>query len=314
MLTRPLLDTTAGDQVRTENFQTPELRRPTNAALKAAENAGAYGRKRAQLRYPFVERLHADDAPPPMARMLRGGQGGQVRMKLYLSYLWMQREDEATPLSFTARAWATLFDLKDPAGAGARRVSDAQAWLNKNHFIEINAQAGRPNQVVVLNETGDGSEYVAPGAAARIEARSALGAVYNRYVQIPRTFWTNGHLTVLSGAGIAMFLVLLCQRGPASEDEALWFSPREAEGKFALSEDTRSKGLRELAAAGLVETRRRQINPTDFEVVHVRNVHFLKLERLEKPATISASAPAKPRVVRVPRKRPESDERASYKP
>ncbi|WP_435256175.1 hypothetical protein [Streptomyces althioticus] len=280
-------------------------RSPSNEALRAAESAARYGRNRAQLRYSFVQRARPDDPPPPLTRMLRGGRGGQVRLKLYLSYLWMQKEDTAQGLTFTSRAWATLLDLRDPATAGARRISDAQAWLAENRFIEVTSQMGRPNQIVVLNENGTGEPYVAPGAAARKEAaESDLGAILHRYIQIPRTFWTNGYLTMLSGAGVAMFLVLLCERGPASDGEALWFSPKDAERRFALSEDTRSKGLRELADAGLVRTRRRPINPTDFEVVHVRNVHYLDLEHLNETAVMK---PRPRRVVRVPKKRTAAD-------
>lgn len=291
--------------MQAENPTAQTKRSPSNGALQAAENASRYGRNRAQLRYSFVQRAHPDDPPPPLARMLRGGRGGQVRLKLFLSYLWMQKEDTAQGLTFANRAWATLLDLRDPATAGARRIGDAQAWLEENQFIEIVSQMGRPNQVVVLDESGTGEPYVAPGAAARKEAaETAFGALIHRYVQIPRAFWTSGYLTVLSGAGVAMFLALLCERGPASNDEALWFSPKDAERRFALSEDTRSKGLRELADAGLVRTKRRPINPTGFEVVHVRNVHYLDLDRLNETAVIN---PGPRRVVRIPKKRTTAD-------
>ncbi|MGW4623454.1 hypothetical protein [Streptomyces sp. NPDC004592] len=228
-------------------------------------------------------------------------------MKLLLSYLWMQRDDTAQGLTFAGRAWATLLDLRDPAAAGARRISDAQAWLAQNDFVEVVSQMGRPNQIVVLDESGNGKPYVAPGAAARKEAADnamGLGAIFNRYVQIPDAFWTSGYLTVLSGAGVAMFLVLLCERGPGTNEEALWFSPKDAERRWALSEDTRSKGLRELAQAGLVRTKRRSINPTDFEVLHVRNVHYLDLDRLSETAVIR---PQTRRVVRVPKNRAAGD-------
>ncbi|WP_314225801.1 hypothetical protein [Streptomyces zaehneri] len=98
-----------------------------------------------------------------------------------------------------------------------------------------------------------------------------------------------------------MFLTLLCGNGGLGEDRALWFSPREAESRFALSEDTRSKGLRELAHPGLVTTKRRPVNETDFqaEALYMRNVHFLRLERLAEPAAVTPRR----RVVRVPKQR-----------
>lgn len=101
--------------------------------------------------------------------MLRGGgRGGQVRLKLYLSYLWVQRDDQARELSIRNGAWATLFDLKDPQTAGARRIGDAQAWLEENNFISL-ARTGRQNLVTVLSETGNGAPWIAPGAAAKKE-------------------------------------------------------------------------------------------------------------------------------------------------
>lgn len=96
-----------------------------------------------------------------------------------------------------------------------------------------------------------------------------------------------------------MFLALLTENGGLQE-RALWFSPREADTRFALSEDTRSKGLRELGAAGLITTKRRPVNETDFEAdaLHMRNVHYLHLDRLNETAEIKRR-----RVIRVTRKK-----------
>jgi len=283
------------------------LTAPSAQALKMAESAGRSGRRRAQVRYSFVERTSLENEIPPLARMLRGGgRGGQVRLKLYLSYLWLQRDDQARELSIRNMAWATVFDLKDPQTAGARRISDAQAWLEENSFISI-TRTGRQNLVTVLSETGSGEPWIAPGAAAKKEKEEGLlglGAVVHRYIQIPQTFWTRGHIAVLSGAGVAMFLVLLAENGGLGE-KALWFSPREADTRFALSEDTRSKGLRELAAAGLITTKRRPVNETDFtaDALHMRNVHYLHLDRLNETAEIKRR-----RVVRVTRRKAVASE------
>ncbi|MFG2441120.1 hypothetical protein [Streptomyces sp. NPDC048508] len=143
--------------------------------------------------------------------------------------------------------------------------------------------------------------WIAPGAAAKKEKETSdLGVLLHRYIQIPQTFWTRGHIAVLSGAGVAMFLALLCENGGLGENVPLWFSPRDAENRFSLSEDTRSKGLRELGNAGLVTTRRRPVNETDFqaEALYMRNVHFLQMERLSETATITPRR----RVVRIPKR------------
>jgi hypothetical protein len=233
--------------------------------------------------------------------MLRGGRGGHVRLKLYLSYLWLQKEDSARELAIRHSAWATLFDLPDPEKSGARRISDAHAWLEEHRFIDV-VRTGRLNVVTVLDENGRGEPWIAPGAAAKKEKeenRLGLGAVTHRYLQIPKAFWTRGHIAVLSGAGVAMFLALLSEAGGL--DGGLWFSPRAAEARFALSEDTRSKGLRELADAGLINTKRRPVNETDFmaEAQHMRNVHVLQMERLNETAAIIP----KRRFIRIPKNR-----------
>ncbi|MFE3126316.1 hypothetical protein ACFXHD_23170 [Streptomyces hydrogenans] len=268
-----------------------------------AESAAKNARFKAQVRYTFIERADHTAEPPPMARMLRGGgRGGQVRLKLYLSYLWLQKDDTARELSIRHSAWANLLDLRDPDKAGARRISEAHTWLEENGFIEI-TKGPRLNLVTVLDETGRGEPWIAPGAAAKKEKESnILGALVNRYIQIPRAFWTNGHISVLSGAGVAMYLALLSEKG-GLDGEDLWFSPKEAVSRFALSEDTRSKGLRELADAGLISTKRRPVNQTDFmaEALHMRNVHILNPERLNETAAIVPK-----RVVKIPATRIDS--------
>ncbi|MGW6966387.1 hypothetical protein ACWGET_20300 [Streptomyces zaomyceticus] len=224
--------------------------------------------------------------------MLRGGQGGQVRLKLYLSLLWMHPPEGQLPeIAFPARAWAELFDLDDPETKGARRVNDAQKWLEANGFVFIASMPGHANAVTVLDDTGTREPYVMPGQAAKKE-RSALGrAKQHRYIQVERTFWTKGHIAVLSGAGVAMYLALLAEQGGSKkEGSELWFSPNDAERRFGLKADARSKGLRELAAAGLVLTRRRPVDPTGFGTQRMRNVHVLQPSRLNQTACIRTEA------------------------
>src|SRR5688500_12129784 len=66
------------------------LKIPTADALDHARDVRRRARNRhAQVRRRFVQRKTFGDPPPPMTRMLRGGQGGAVRLKLYLSILWL---------------------------------------------------------------------------------------------------------------------------------------------------------------------------------------------------------------------------------
>jgi hypothetical protein len=51
-----------------------------------------------------------------------------------------------------------------------------------------------------------------------------------------------------------MFLILLNELRNQEDKTELWFSPQRADTRYGLSEDTRSKGLRGLAQAGLAAT------------------------------------------------------------
>ena len=265
------------------------------AALDRAEKAARRARRNAQVRIRFISRDSADDPAPPLARLLRGGRGGQVRLKLLLSYLWMQTDERGVPLAYPAQVWAQLLGLDRPEDAGARRINEAQAWLERNKFITVQAKPGYANRVTVLTETGDKNPepYLAPGAAARAR-RNTPDAIRHLYVQIPATFWTNGYLALLSGAGLALYLILLDQYGPGQLDDApgpVWFSPKAFKDRYALSEDTRAKGINDLQDLGLVAVTRQPINPGDFDLERIRNAYTLLPAFLNTPATRSPASP-----------------------
>lgn len=263
------------------------MRKPSTATVAAAQTVerrlGA--RTTAPIRREFVERVTPTAGDPPLARMLRGGRGGAVRLKLELSFLWFAAK-EPYRLTYPARAWATLLDLPDPSGNGARRVNDAVLWLEDQGFITVVTQPGQPNEITMLNETGNEKPYELPGQAYN-RLRNTAEAEAHRYFQLPNALWTSGWLQVLSGAGLAMLLVLyteLGRRDPLTTD--LWLSPSQAEMRLALSEDTRSKGLRELRASGLVSASRRSISPDTFDFRRVRNVYHLNRAVMDQPAAV----------------------------
>jgi hypothetical protein len=96
----------------------------------------------------------------------------------------------------------------------------------------------------------------------------------------------NGWISLLSGAATAMLLVLYRLQADSPDGTRLWFGGRDASLRFDLSEDTRSKGLRELTMAGLVVVKRQAVDPASFETERVRNVYELQRARLGKPARV----------------------------
>lgn len=189
-----------------------------------------------------------------------------MRLKLELTFLLFAAKPPHD-LAYPARAWATLLDLDDPTGRGARRINEVIAWLQENDFITVERLAGQPNTIRLLSEVGTGDPYEPPGAAySRLRDKKSAHTGLHRYIQLPDTLWTNGWIQMLSGAAVAMSLVLYTQLGNKNPSNAdLWFSPGQADLKYGLSEDTRTKGLRELRAAGLITARRRPVAADTFD-------------------------------------------------
>jgi hypothetical protein len=264
------------------------MRQPSATALEAAENIRRRlrGRTHAPVRRQFIVRS-TTDRPTPLAHALRGGRGGAVRVKLELTFLWFAAKPPHG-LAYPARAWATLLDLDDPAGLGARRVNEAILWLKRNDLITVENHSGQRKAITLLSENGTGDPYELPGAAYNRlrHKKPATRADQHRYIQLPDTLWTNGWIQVLSGAAVAMLLVLYVELGNKKPDSNLWFSPSQADLRYGLSEDTRSKGLRELRAAGLVTARRQPVAVDTFDFQRLRNVYRLETNRLEEPASV----------------------------
>lgn len=276
-----------------------EILRPGTATLDAALSVKSRlgERKTAPVRRKFVERADLSE-PTPLARVLRGGRGGEVRLKLELSFLWFAAKPPHE-LNYPARAWATLLGLPDPEGRGSRRIRDATNWLERNGFVIVEQRPGAPSVVTLLNEAGTGEPYELPGTAYQRLRAKPEKADAHRYIQIPDGFWTNGWVAVLSGAAVAMMLVLYTELGnsPAATTD-LWFSPRQASMRYGLSEDTRSKGLRELRAAGVINARQRSASRDTFDFRRLRNTYRLNPSRLadlaEVPVTVAPSPPTDP--------------------
>jgi hypothetical protein len=281
--------------VLTPRVEQPADRVPSLVALTAAKNVARRNHNRSlPLRRLFAERLDMETEITPLAQMLRGGRGGSVRLRLYLAMVWL---GAASPheVSYPYRAWAELLDLPDPGGAGSRRIADAIRWLEKHEYVEVENRSGAPNGVWLLSDAGTGAAYELPGAAWN-RYRGDFGAQsQHRYIQLPPELWTSGWMAVLNQASIAMLIVLFVQLGASDADDSeLWIAPDYAAQTFMLSEETRTRGLRELANTGLITTRRRALVASDsFDIRRFRNVHRINLEAIKNDARIRLGKPAK---------------------
>ncbi len=213
--------------------------------------------------------------------MLRGGRGGEVRLKTYLSLLWVGVAPPHTVV-YPARTWASLLGLPKPATLGARRVNDALGWLEGNGFVTVEGQRGMPSTVTLLEETGSGRRYTVPGA--RITELTAQDRPWGRhaYDKVPVDCWTKGWMAALNGPAVACLLVMISATSASRSGSDLWFSRTLIEETYDMSDDTRLRGMRQLAEFGLVEVGTEVLARTSADFQRNRNTYRLIRERLAR--------------------------------
>lgn len=247
---------------------------PSGRSLRAAAKLNKKLKRRAaKVRFDFVR--SGNDGLSPLARMLRGGQGGEVRLKLLLSLLWVGGGGDERHMTrpYRAISWAALLDLPDPRGSGTRRVRDAMQWLEREGFVEQERVPGRAKSFHLLLEDGTKRDYFDPAKHAHEQKES--GAQVGHYISLPSTFWTDGWIQTLSGRAVAMLLILASETYGATTWKAI--SPSRARERYVISEDTWSKGVKELKERGLILVKKVPIIwedfDEDFDEIRVRNLY-----------------------------------------
>ena len=214
----------------------------------------------------FIRR--EDRLPPPLAKLLRGGRGGDVRLKLYLSMNLLAVRDPFDVRPLPARVWAEMLELPNPETNGARRVNEALTSLEHHKLISIeDRRPGRPPRVYLLSHAGDGEKYSRPRRT---------------WVNLPVAFWQNGWIVKLSGRAIALFLILSELKGGRDTAEGVWVRPDRARSHYALSEDTWTRGVKELKEVELV-TVTREKHGQRWDFVRLRNKYRVNAARFDSP-------------------------------
>jgi hypothetical protein len=246
---------------------------------RATQLAGRLARKRVAVRSSFIVSMDPE-TPPPMTLMMRGGRGGEVKLKLLLSMLWVAVK-EPYDVRQPARVWAELLGLDEPETRGAARVNAAVRRLVEGDFLQVEKRPGQASRLILREETGRGAAYTHPGS--HWEKREGLALPKNapRYTQLPTTLWTQGWMATLSTSAVAMLLVLLEQtRGKHYDD--LWFSPSVAAKRYGLSETTRRKGIDELDTLGIITVDRVPVGRGSLSTIRRRNTYSIDLARLDE--------------------------------
>jgi hypothetical protein len=181
-----------------------------------------------------------------MISMLRGGRGGEVRLKLYLTLTLLAVSEPYTiTRDITARTWAETLGLSDPDENGARRIREALKWLDDHDFVRVERRPGRPPSLRLLDPSGNGADYHRPRS---------------RYVKLPVGYWDQEWITHLSASATALLIILLDLLGGKNRPDSMPAS-REQRRRYGLSPDSWTRATKELKAAGLLVTGKSSIGP-----------------------------------------------------
>lgn len=238
------------------------------------------GRESVPVRAAFIA-SPSPAMPPPLTQLLRGGRGGEVKVKLLLSMIWVAA---AAPYDVTqpARVWAELLGLPDPEVKGAARVNAAIRRLVESGYLSAMKRPGQPSRLTLQNELGTGEEYSHPGAVwdSVKEADARIRRQTPRYTRLPIELWTAGWIAALSGPALAMLVILLeSARGQPPKD--LWFAPSVAAARYGLNEATRKKGLDELEQYRLISVGRALVVRDSLSTRRKRNTYSILVENFK---------------------------------
>jgi hypothetical protein len=217
-----------------------------------------------QLPVGFVR---SQSPPPALVRMIQGGKGGEVRLKLYLTVtLLSTRKPHSVTRPITNRTWAELIGLPKPDTNGSRRISDSFLWLGENQYLEVERKRGATTQTKLLSPSGDGTPYIRPSS---------------NYVSLPLGFWREQWITELSAVAVALLIILLNHSGAARRVANQPISSSHKR-EYGLSPDSWTRGSKELQSHGLIEVSR-TTRGNGLETIRSRNSYSVIYDRLNGP-------------------------------
>lgn len=240
------------------------VERPPQEAIDRLEKAVATSKRHSSVRLPqpFARDRQSQDPLPPLAELMQGG--GEVRLKAMLTVLMMATKAPHSR-KVASKDLAAMLNLRDPDAAGARRVSKAFQDLEGLALVRRDREPGHVPKVTVLNPVGSGHEWDAM-------------KLTRPYITLPIDLWRRGWFIALSGRALAILIILReLTHGRASN--AAWVDGIRKR-QYGLSDDTWTRGTRELRDAGLLVVRE-DVYSSQGEPRR-RNVYTLHLDNLSE--------------------------------
>lgn len=240
--------------------RSPETARNLAKAIERSKRKTSVG-----LPLEFVRNQADPDAGTPLAKLLQGGRGGEVRLKLYLCLrLLTTKPPYDIRQGIRSSYWAETLGLSDPETNGSRRTVQALAWLDRNGYIRLQRRPGLPSALELVNPLDRTKPFEVKGP---------------RYVTLPLDVWSQEWIVALSGPALALFVVLREVTGGKDTPQPL-ATGRHAE--YGLSEDTWTRAIAELTDHGLLHVSR-VTDVIDLDKRRTRNAYLLDEVRLQLP-------------------------------
>lgn len=204
-------------------------------AVAAMHNAVARSKRAATVQFPVEFVRSSGDEPPMLAKLMAGGQGGAVRLKLYLTLAMQATRPPRNVAPRTSAGYARLLDL--PEASGSRRINEALKWLSAQQLIDRTPRPGKPAQITLLQPDGSGEEWTTTGGS--------------RWVTLPIQLWDAGWIFELSGRALAVYAALRELLGGNKHPDGQ-FMDGYRKRQYGMSDDTWTRATKELDELGLL--------------------------------------------------------------
>ncbi|MGJ9403553.1 hypothetical protein [Arthrobacter sp. KK5.5] len=201
-------------------------------ALASLRRAVKKAKRKSSVQFP-VSFVRSDGDLPPLARLMKGGRGGEVRLRLYLTLAMQATKHPYTLPARTSLSLARMLSL--PIDTGPRQVAAALRWLERNRLLVRDQEPGKAPSFRLLSPDGTGEEW-------------AKG-YERRYMTLPIELWSDGWILRLNGRSLAVYVALRELTGGKPIGEVM---DGHRKRQYGMSDDTWTRATRELMELGLL--------------------------------------------------------------
>jgi hypothetical protein len=196
------------------------------------------------IRKTFVQKPPgANPRHGPLSSFVRGGDLRGLRAYLITIAATSAENDDGWTTEFDSAVWGRLFDAHLYASDQAARTAAARILdrLEQRNLIRCSRKRGsRKIAVTLLREDASGAPYTRPNGKTSVD----------RFLRLPRAFWTRGFDSKIDFPGLVMLLAVAAEKPWSS------FPAEKMDEWYGWSSDTTLRGFQKLMELQLVERRK----------------------------------------------------------